>query len=127
MKKIPKLEMLKIGVLFQFAKLFFQPLPFFGFLLLHLSMMAENIETVRVSGSYRKIAAVVREALELRKGSSFLVVEHQDGTGKIVRYAGFTDISNFLHELETVLIPKEDIENSIDSYGPIKLFGGCRF
>ncbi|GBU23805.1 hypothetical protein R83H12_00423 [Fibrobacteria bacterium R8-3-H12] len=86
-----------------------------------------EIETVRVSGPYRKIRAKIQDILLHRENKDFLVIEHVDKSDMVKRYAGFTDIMNFLHKLETVLIPIEDAENSSRNYGPVDIFKGSRF
>jgi len=86
---------------------------------------SEENNKVKVFGSYRKIRDKIQNILINRPDKEFLVIEHQDNTGVIRRYAGFTDIMNFLHKLDTVLIPNEDRENR--QYAPVTMFGGCRF
>jgi len=83
--------------------------------------------SIKVSGSYRQIRAKIQRILIRREDKEFLVIEHQDGTGVVRRYAGLTDIMNFLHELDTVLIPNEDKENGLRQYAPTPVFRGCRF
>jgi hypothetical protein len=85
-------------------------------------------EVLKVSGSYRQIEAKIQRILLARDDDkSFLTIETQDGSGKVVRYSGMTDIMNFLEKLRKVLIPIEDAENSKNSYGPVRVFSGCRF
>jgi len=88
---------------------------------------SEENNKVIVFGSYRKIRAKILNILVNRKDDDFFTVEHVDKTGMIKRYAGMTDIMNFLHKLETVLIPIEDEEISPRSYSPVSIFKGSRF
>jgi len=62
-----------------------------------------------------------------RHDKDFLTIEHVDKSEMVVRYAGMTDIMNFLHKLETVLIPIEDREAAARDYVPVSVFGGCRY
>ena len=58
--------------------------------------------------------------------STFLIVDTEDKSGIIKRYAGLTDIMNFLEKLRKVLIPIEDAESSKGFYGFVDIFGGNR-
>jgi hypothetical protein len=91
-----------------------------------MASASENT-VIKVSGPYRKIRAKIQNILLRREDKEFLVIEHGDASGVIRRYAGLTDIMNFLHRLDTVLIPNEDKENAALSYAPVSVFGGCRF
>ena len=64
-----------------------------------------------VKGTYRQIAQKIKNILVNRKDESFLVRTVTDKSGSVVENYGFTDISNFLHELEYDLIPKEEMED----------------
>jgi hypothetical protein len=87
--------------------------------------MAENPKIIKVSGSYRKIRAKIQRILLNRDDKDFLTIDHVDKSNMVTRYAGPTDIMNFLLKLDTVLIPIEDKENSNRNYGPVNIFRGC--
>ena len=91
------------------------------------SETAAATEVIRVSGTYRELRDKIKRILLAREDKEFFTIEVQDGTGKLARYAGPTDIMNFLHKLETVLIPSEDMESVSREYKPVRVFGGCRF
>jgi hypothetical protein len=89
---------------------------------------AENSEIVKIYyGSYRELRDKLVSVLKARPNEYFLTVETTDPVGGIVRYANLDVIKSFLHELETVLIPIEDMENSDREYGPVSFFRGNEY
>ena len=74
-----------------------------------------------VKGTYRQIAQKIKNILAAREDKTFLVKTVTDKSNSIVENYGFTDISNFLHELEYDLIPKEETEyNRKHLYRPVR-------
>jgi len=86
-----------------------------------VALAGSNGESVVVKGSYRSIKQKILNVLASRKEDVFLVKTVTDKSNSILEYYSFTDISNFLHELEYNLIPKEEMEeNAKYLYKPLR-------
>ncbi len=77
-----------------------------------VTLTSSNGNDVVMTGSYKSIRQKILKALASRKEDVFLVKTVTDKSNSIIDHYGLTDISNFLHELEYNLIPKEEMENN---------------